>query len=202
MSRSGTSRTSPTGPMPSTGCSWSSAFIACMPTVSADAAAQPALRPAQRARLRAHRAVVAAPEEADEPEAGGLGSVDDLVGLHGTKSHGSGRFAASASVAARAARCLAGKPRPPDETPLALIKDRDIDLDRLMERSRTANCQNRRRPGRSSDAGSNSRPEGRRVVWTSTAGSSSSGRPQDNDFCEIVTGVSLLMEQRPRQRDW
>jgi hypothetical protein len=30
------------------------------------------------------------------------------------------------------------------------------------------------------------------VIWS----------PQDNDFCEIVIGVSLLMEQRPRQRDW
>src|SRR5712691_6205491 len=34
VSGSGTSRISPTGPIPSTGCSWSSVFIACIATVS------------------------------------------------------------------------------------------------------------------------------------------------------------------------
>ena len=33
VSTSGTSRTSPTGPIPGTGCSWSSPFIACIATV-------------------------------------------------------------------------------------------------------------------------------------------------------------------------
>ena len=54
VSRSGTSRISPTGPIPSTGWSWSSPLIACIADRQADAAREPPFQAVPAARLRAH----------------------------------------------------------------------------------------------------------------------------------------------------
>ena len=70
------------GPCPATGCSWSSAFIACIADGDPMPAAQPPLEAVARRRLRPHRAVVAAPEEADEAQAGLVELRDDVVDAH------------------------------------------------------------------------------------------------------------------------
>ena len=57
-------------PSPSTGWSWSRPFIACIADGQPDAALEPALEAVSAGRLGPHGAVVAAPEEADEAEAG------------------------------------------------------------------------------------------------------------------------------------
>ena len=109
VSRSGTSRTSPTGPMPATGCSWSSAFIACMRDRQPDAAAQPALEAVARGRLGAHRAVVPAPQEADQAQAGLVELRDDVVDAHARKAKAAWRArcrdSAAAASGSRRGRC-------------------------------------------------------------------------------------------------
>ena len=105
VSRSGTSRISPTGPIPSTGWSWSSPFIACIADRQADAAREPPFEAVPAARLRAHGAVVAAPEEADEAEALRVDAADDLLRHCACRSNSSSQRASIDCSSSRAARC-------------------------------------------------------------------------------------------------
>ena len=84
MSGSGTMRSSPTGPIPSTGCSWSREFIASIASVTPIPPRRRCLQPASAVAF-AHSAVVPAPQEADEPDVVLARGADDVDGLHGGK---------------------------------------------------------------------------------------------------------------------